>query len=127
MKRYHEKIYFPDAVMVKELTEKLNSKHIRWTYSKHCLENLKYRALDNASILLHIKNLELKAEEVFEYYIKSEKIEKLCYRISYSNLDIILVVSNRKNIITIYMNNKDDKHETLNPEQYTKESSNENH
>jgi hypothetical protein len=46
-------------------------------------------------------------------------MEKICYRIPYiKGLDIILVISEEKNIITIYLNSQTDKHETLKKELY---------
>jgi len=116
MLRFHKDIYFPDIVKIEKLNELLNKKS--WKFSSHCLENLKYRAIDNASILNHIKNLKLDAKNVFEYYLFGNEIEKLCYRIPYSHSDIILVVSRYKSIITIYLNSKNDNHETLKKELY---------
>jgi len=117
MKRYHKKIYFPDIELLKRFNDNINS--LTWQYSKHCLTNLKYRHLDIKALLLYLKGLVLDDKDIFEYYIENKKISKVCYRITYiKNIDIILVVSETKNIITIYSNLADDKHTTLKEELY---------
>ena len=117
MNRYHIKLGFNHIEQLKDLTEQLNLKN--WLYSEHCLDNLKYRFLDLKGILLFIKGIELRAENIFEYYEDNGKIIKLCYRISYDNLqDIILVVTPEKKIVTIYINSVGDNHITLKKELY---------
>jgi len=104
MLRYHKKIYFPNNALahIQALTDKLNG--LKWQYSTHCLDNLKYRLIDNKAVLLYIKNLVLEARQVFEYYSQDNKIIKTCYRVPYINdIDLILVVNNNKCIITIYI------------------------
>ena len=117
MNRYHIKLGFNHIEQLRDLTEQLNLKN--WLYSEHCLDNLKYRFLDLKGILLFIKGIELRAENIFEYYEDNGKIIKLCYRISYDNLqDIILVVTPEKKIVTIYINSVGDNHITLKKELY---------
>ncbi len=121
LKRFHKDIYFPDKTKVYKLSHMLNKKS--WSFSSHCLENLKYRAFDNAKILQYIRDSKLRPEWIFEYYILGGEIQKICYRIPYSHSDIILVVSRDKHIITVYLNSKNDNHETLNKNLYqTKEA-----
>jgi len=119
MNRYHYLIGFnPEHIsQLKELTEQLNSKE--WLYSDHCLDNLKYRAIDLRGILLFIKGIKLDYSQVFEYYAEELKVIKLCYRITYNNLqDIILIITPEKRIITIYINSANDLHDTLKKELY---------
>ena len=117
MYRYHRKIYFPHIDKLRELNNKLNIK--AWKYSVHALENVKYRIADIENMLNFIKNITLEENQIFEYYKLYNNIEKLCYRIAYDNtFDIVLVLSNDKSIITIYLNNKDDNHDTLKKELY---------
>lgn len=119
MKRFHKKIYFPASNKLEKLNAELNSK--KWQYSRHCLENLKYRALDLKKVLSYIAGLELQSRDIFEYYSENNNIIKVCYRIKYNdNIDIILVISNNKNIITLYYNSKNDKHYTLKENIYCK-------
>ena len=119
MKRYHKKVYFPENNGLKEFNNTLNA--LNWKYSTHCLENLKHRVIDVEDLLLYVKDLSLKFEDIFEYY-EDKIIEKACYRIHYKgSIDIILVVNQIKSIITIYINDSEDKHYTLKKELYQRE------
>lgn len=115
MKRYHKKVYFPDTEALNAFNDDLNN--VNWTYSNHCLNHLKHRVINLNNVLQFIKYLKLKSEWIFEYY-KTEKIIKACYRIPYNEMDLILVISSSKTIITIYLNSRDDKHYTLNRSLY---------
>jgi len=122
MQRYHIKIYTrpEDIKAVKTLTDRLNA--LKWTYTEHCIDNIKYRAVNMIEILNFIKGQTLNSKEVFEYYIENNTLTKLCYRIPFNKeIDLILVVSNIKNLITVYINTNNDKHYTLNRELYAKE------
>jgi hypothetical protein len=121
MLRYHKEVYTEPKhwERLKALTGELNS--LKWTYSRHCLDSIKDRAIDLEGLLIFIKGIELTAGQIFEYYLddRAEPI-KICYRIAYepAGLDIILVVGEDKEIITIYINSREDKHETLKRELY---------
>ena len=118
-KRYHKKIYIPDNIksQFNGFTDNLNTK--KWVYSRHCLDNLKYRCYDIKEILSFIKGLILKSNNIFEVYADDKnKIEKLCYRVEYNNFDIILVINKDKKIVTLYTNTKNDEHITLNKNLY---------
>ena len=120
MNRYHIKIYTkPEHWQLLEgITNNLNS--LDWQYTKHCLDNLKHRVSDLEKLLLYVKNTTLNISQIFEYYFDdNNNIEKLCYRIKYNEYqDIILIIGKDKQIITIYLNNKDDLHFTLKKELY---------
>lgn len=119
MERYHVKIGFPveDNQKLIALTDYFNA--VNWQYTAHCLDNLKYRVIDLEKALLFIKGSILNNNDIFEYYIEAGKIVKVCYRIKYEkNLDLILVLNEFKEIITIYLNTADDLHFTLKKELY---------
>ena len=121
MLRYHKKIYFPDTAEkdLSEFTNKLNK--LNWGYTAHSIDNIKYRVIDNKSILLFIRDLKLDSKNIFEYYADDNGIIKTCYRIPYmDNMDIILVLSECKEIITIYLNSNTDLHYFLKQELYSK-------
>lgn len=114
MNRYHIKVFTKTEHLkaIKQLTNDLNSK--KWQYTEHCIDNIKYRAIDLNQLLLYIRDLKLDYNQVFEYYIEDNNIIKICYRIPYNKmLDIILVLGINKQIITIYLNSTDDLHYTL--------------
>lgn len=114
MNRYHIKIGFrPEHLnLLKDLNNKLNE--LNWIYSEHCLDNLKYRIIDLENLLRFIKEIKLDCNNIFEYYSEGQEIIKICYRINYNkNLDIILVLTPDKKIVTIYINSIGDLHYTL--------------
>ena len=116
MNRFHEKVYFPDNARqkLKVFTDRLNSID-NWSYSRHSIDNLKYRVNNIKGILVYLKNLKLNSEQVFEYYEDITGIKKAVYKIDFQGIyDLCLVISDVKNIITIYINSKGDNHSTLN-------------
>lgn len=121
--RYHKKVFFPDnqTENLISFTYKLND--MNWWYISHCLDNLKLRTLDLKQLLYWIKNeVKLDYNDIFEYYTDNKNnITKVCYRVSYNKaVDIILIIGNQKQIITIYYNSKSDKHFTLKESLYNK-------
>jgi len=120
--RYHKNVYIPidDPLKLKRYTDKLNC--LKWQYTPHSIDNLKYRAIDMAGLLLYIKSQFLDFEDIFEYYTNDiGNIIKAVYRFKYmKGLDIIVVIAPDKEIVTIYLNNSDDLHYTLKKELYMK-------
>ena len=121
--RYHKEVFFSDKHKedIIALSYALNS--LQWQYTAHCLDNARLRVLNIEQLLYFIKNeLQLNSDDVFEIYTdEKNNIFKLCYRINFNNVyDFILVLSKEKEIITIYINSKNDKHETLRGELYAK-------
>lgn len=119
--RYHKDVFFPENAKksLEAFTASINNK--TWKPSKHCLDNIQRRVLNLEAVLSYISGLRLEASNIFEYYTtQSEDIEKACFRIEYGVYDIILVVSDDKELITIYLNNKEDNHDTLKHSLYTK-------
>jgi len=120
MKRYHKKIYFPSEYELFNFNNELNS--ISWKYSSHSLERIKenmvYTELEK--LLKYVSCLNLNQEDIFEYYADDDGyIIKACYRVSYSDYnDLILVVGCDKKLITVYFNNINDNHITLNKSLY---------
>lgn len=121
--RYHKQVFFDpkDTENLKAFTDRLNG--LSWRYSSHSIDSIKDRAIDLEGLLLFIKDVELKADQIFEYYAedKSREIIKVCYRISWlKDIDIILCLEKDKKIISIWLNLVEDKHETLNASLYMK-------
>ena len=122
MNRYHKAVYIPEKekACLQAYSDVLNT--LKWRYSKHTLDTLKYKAIRYEDILLFIKNTILRGEYIFEYYIdNTDIIIKACYRIPYiKGTDIIAVIGNDKTLITIYTNTSNDNHITLNKNLYIK-------
>jgi len=122
MKRYHCKVFYPDnaKARLRSFTEALQG--LTWQYSRHTLQNLKYRSYNVKDILLYIKDLKLDSKDIFEYYADNTGIKKAVYKIDYKGLfDLCIVISDIKNIVTIYINSKNDNHDTLNKNLYVKD------
>lgn len=120
MLRYHKEVYFSNELKekLKAFTDNLNKK--AWRYSQHALENIKYRTIDIENLLIYIKGLNLSDNDIFEAYIDDD-IVKACYRIKYNLNDVILVIGKNKELITIYLNAVNDKHDTLKKELYNRQ------
>lgn len=124
MKRYHIDINFPSehTEKLKSFVKKINSQSFK--YSKHCIDRLYQNLLSSEKVsksLSFLKNLSFEYEHIFEYYIEGGEIVKACFRLSYSSYnDIIIVLSQDKVIITVYLNDVKDEHITLNRELYVK-------
>lgn len=117
MKRYHEKIYFPDKEKLSSFCSRLNGQN--WKFSYHAISQLKNRLNNLEAVLLYIKDVVLCPADIFEYYKREDDfIEKACFRLSYLQYDVILVISDNKTIITVYINQKGDSHFTLKKELY---------
>jgi hypothetical protein len=122
MLRYHKAVYTEPKHWRKleVLTGFLNT--LEWQYTSHCIDHIKSRAVDLEGLLKYIRGVKLEIGQIFEYYLNDngEPI-KICYRISYIfGVDIILILGNNKQIITIYLNSAGDNHETLKKELYTR-------
>lgn len=123
MLRYHKKVYINpiDLERLKAFTDRLNG--LEWSYTSHCIDNIKSRAIDLEGLLRYIKGLVLEDSNIFEFYAddKNRDIIKACYRINWQkDIDIILVIGKDKQIITIYINSASDEHLTLKRELYIK-------
>ena len=120
MKRYHKIIYFPSQYdnELKRITDSFNNNK-KFNHTNHAFFNLKNR-FDYHSILEFLANkITFKIEDIFEYYIEDDKIIKLCYKMPYNEgQDLIIVLSDKKAIVTLYINNKGDNHKTLKNELY---------
>jgi len=122
MERFHKKVYFPeeDRKLLRSFSERLNE--LDWKYTAHTLDNLSWRTINLEEVLLYIRDLKFNSEDVFEYYKENGKVFKSCYRINYKDaLDIILIISNEKLLVTVYLNSKSDNHDTLNRQLYKQE------
>jgi len=119
--RFHKQIYFPesDKQSLVDFTKKVNTKH--WRVLAHSLERVREDLTLGSleKLMIFIKPLKLENKNIFEYYSTNGEIDKICYRINYSQYqDIILVVGRYKELITVYFNETNDEHITLRKELY---------
>ena len=125
MKRYHREVYTEAKHWARlgALTEVFNG--MKWQYTGHCLDHITTsgRVVDIEGLLRYIKGVKLDPGQIFEYYLDdtSEEVIKVCYRLPYmKDIDLILILGEEKQIITIYINSREDKHYTLKKELYTR-------
>lgn len=115
--KYHKELGIPQDIKVKTkaLIQILNCVNV--TISNHAKEALRSEK-DVAGINNALENYTLVYGDVFEI-VDIGYIEKLAFRIAFNEeKDIIFVISNNGIIITLWTNNKEDKHFTLNKMAY---------
>lgn len=125
LKRYHIDIYCPDWTR-KSILEFIGGlKEIKLKYSYHANHKIlkmgkKYKNIVKTLINQLIISDEIYLDYVFEFYARNENIKKVCYRFPMKDLDtdIILVISDKGKIVTIYLNDNFDKHFSLNKSLY---------
>ena len=125
MQRYHKNLFFPenDKENLIFLVNKLNT--LKFKLSSHSFERIIEKSKDISVIGYFIKDLVLKESFLFEYYKENDIITKLVFRIPFNQDKVlILVLSDYKNLVTVYFNNCLDNHKTLDFENYTKENQN---
>jgi hypothetical protein len=120
MNRYHIEVYTNSdhKKALEGFTDRLNG--LNWRYTRHSIDNIKYRVIDLESVLIFIRDLKLESGQIFEYYLRDNlEPEKVCYRVEFnSGIDLILVINQYKEIITIYINSREDRHIELKKELY---------
>lgn len=125
-KRYHIHIFFPGWAekSLEEFTAKSSSSR-SIVFSLHALEKIIDASFDYGKslykyLLKSMKSGMLNSSNIFEFYARGEEVRKACYRISFNEfpVDIVLVLSADGVVITLYTINKGDFHDTLNPNLY---------
>ena len=121
MTRYHKDIFFPDNDKLPAIVSNLNQR--KWVLSKHSFDRIIEKSENVSVIGYFIKDLVLKEAYLFEYYKENDIITKLVFRIPFDNeKSLILVLSDYKNLVTVYFNNCLDNHKTLDKRNYTLEN-----
>jgi hypothetical protein len=117
MYKYHKEIgfYSTDVIKAKELINTLNNRKL--SFSTHAIQELT-RESQAVQIGIYLRDISLNFNDVFEVVIDNDKIEKLGFRVKFNEKDIVFIISRNKCIITIWTNNKGDKHFTLDKNKY---------
>jgi hypothetical protein len=123
IKRYHREVYFPPDIRdgLFKFTKTLNYKE--WKYTEHGLDRLSDEPRSK-QIKRLLNSLWLDPEFIFEIYLGKSGIRKACFRLPFDEKeDLIIVVTNNKELVTLYFNDVDDIHSTLDlsTEDYAKE------
>jgi hypothetical protein len=120
MYKYHKQIgYNPqDIKALISLCENLNTRQFKIT--SHAINQIKDKGLPIESIGLFLKDYKINYNDIFEYK-KDDFIKQIGIRKNLnSQWDIILILSSDKSIITLWFNNANDKHYTLNVNEYSR-------
>ncbi len=128
LKRYHIDVFIPSWGRESVLTFCSLLKNTELQYSYHArlkLRRMKRKYRDAIRNLLKEINIfdELYLDYIFEFYTNyKSQVKKVCYRFPMADLDsdIIIVVSSKAKIVTVYTNDVFDKHKDLDKTLYEK-------
>lgn len=120
--RYHRDVYFPENIeqqlnVLLHFMEKEN-----WYFTYHSVSKL---LAMNTKLAMEVSRTIFKysinTEDIFEVCIRKGYIAKFSLRIKLNEtVDLIIVCSNEKSVVSLWINNKDDTHETLDVSLYEK-------
>ena len=119
MVKYHKNIgFYPcHSAEVKELILSLNYRKI--AFSSHSLIELQNEA-QAVEIGKFLLNYTLDFNDVFELAIDEGIIQKIGFRVNFGENDIVFIINREKMVITLWTNDKNDIHKTLNVSLYCK-------
>ena len=118
---YHKNIKFEHEKLLKLF---LNIQNARLNngglfFSLHAKDRIKERVENLEYCLSFFHSLKLNYKDIIEYTFINGDIEKALFRVAYNNeKDVALVINKHGKICTLYFNNKNDTHETLNKKVY---------
>lgn len=132
--KYHRDKYFPSWAG-ERISEFISYLHLgRLVYTEHALLKLvlfDVEIVEKINNLLDSINLNLREREedrlfesTFEFVVTENfQIEKICTRLKLegTKFDVVFVISSAGRIITLFLNQTDDQHTTLNLEEYSGE------
>ena len=127
-KRYHSEIYYPSwaETSLNAFIAELRAKKAL-NFSVHSIVKIVQYSFDYGKQLLKylLKSINvqsLSSGTVFEFYSFGERISKACFRVSFNEfpVDLVLVISADGTVITVFTTNKHDNHDSLNVELYEK-------
>ena len=119
LKKYHKDLDF-EACHVKEaltLIEALQG--MRLSFTSHALQEL-LREGQAEAIGKALKEYRLCFQDVFELAFYGEKLQKIGFRVKFTEKDIIFILSREKAVITCWTNSEKDTHKTLKTWLYSK-------
>lgn len=119
MRRYHRDLGFPEEYdqRLRELNDKFNRTR-KYGRTRHSVERIKQR-FNFLEIVEFLSNeIVFHYDDIFECCIYNGAVQKVCYRVEFKELALIIVLSKDKNLVTVYANNLNDNHKTLNKSLY---------
>ena len=119
MEKYHKDLgfLFCHVKEAQDLIDTLQGRKIGFSF--HSLQELG-KEREAVKIGQFLVNYQLNFNDVFELVFNAGKLEKMGFRVNFGENDIVFMLSRDNQIITVWLNNKNDKHFTLNPINYCK-------
>jgi len=116
MAKYHKSIGIPENIKAKakDFIRQLSS--YKMPLSNHAFEALQEEG-QQESIRQALEGYRPSYSEVFEI-VEYGHIEKIGFRIPFNNRDIVFIVNSCGKIVTIWTNDRNDNHVTLNAKNY---------
>jgi hypothetical protein len=117
MEKYHKEVFFPSCFIGEAKGLIADLKYRKLSFSFHALQEL---GKESEAVLIGqaLKDYSLNFDDIFEIAIDKGIINKLGFRVKFSENDIIFILNREKNIVTLWTNNKNDCHYTLNNTKY---------
>lgn len=112
MKRYHKDVFFEVGVL-DEINALIKGMDLRPT--KHFMQNW----MERGNVCIPTKKI-IQEGEIFEYYKNQGSIDRFavrCFNIS-KDYDVVYVISSIGNLVTSWINDKNDLHAVLRKEAY---------
>ncbi|MHA2012805.1 MAG: hypothetical protein ACTSWG_10600 [Candidatus Helarchaeota archaeon] len=118
IKLYNKKIYFEHDKLLNLFILTVNKRFFRLSY--HAKKRILQRFnTDIQNIGYILRDYKIKYDDIIEYTFNNGTIQKVLIRIPFNfQKDLMFSIADDGTIITIYLNNKADKHYTLNKRQY---------
>lgn len=126
LSRFHRDIFFPDwhGEALEQFLESL-TKGGAITFSLHSLEKCvdyshEYGIRLVKCIAQIVKKDSLSLENIFEFYSVEKRVKKACFRFSFEDfpVDLIVVISEDGVVITVYDTNREDSHLSMDKRLY---------
>lgn len=126
--RYHRDVLFPQWYETSlNIFIRAVRSHGSITFSLHALEktieySFEYGRTMFKFLLRSVRRNSLDPNSVFEFYASDEEIHRACFRYSFEEfpVDLVLVISADGVVVTVFVINKTDNHTTLNRNLYVR-------
>jgi len=119
IKRYNKKVFFPLSEKQALISTIKSLNNTQWkSLSLHARERLRTKFNNDILLIQFIGKLKFDYNSLFEYYVINGKIDKLCFEYIFNGYRLKLVINSNKSLITLWSNNINDVHSTLDKSLY---------
>ncbi len=114
---YHKKVCIPADVKIQVLSIINKFQYHPLAFTTHAKEQLR-EELNPVELAKALYHYSFDYNDIFEVNQEGREVEKIGFRIPFDNRDIAFIITKEKSIVTIWTNNKGDKHATLDKQVY---------